>query len=124
MDLDIGLTTLEFKERIFDFSETTEWKFKGERPVVIEFGADWCIPCQMMTPTLIELSEEYKGKVDIHRVDVDVEQDLAKSFAIQSVPTFLFIPLKGPPTTAVGSAAKEELVKAIDNILYGKEKEG
>lgn len=115
------LTTQDFKNKIFDFTNSVDWKYKGKLPAVISFGApSWCAPCHMMEPVLNELAEEFEGRLVIYHIDVDKEYELAQSFAIQSVPTTLFIPLDGPPTTASGATSKENLIKAIRDILNVK----
>ena len=59
------LTTQEFKDKIFDYSKSKEWKFNGDKPAIIDFYADWCGPCKMLSPLLEELAGEYHGKVAI-----------------------------------------------------------
>lgn len=66
---------------------------KAAGPAIIDFYADWCGPCKMVAPVLEQLSKEYEGKLDIYKVDTEVEMELAWVFNIRSIPTFLFIPL-------------------------------
>jgi len=112
-----SLTKGGFLEKVFDYEENKEWKFKGELPCIIDFYADWCGPCKMVEPILEELAEEYQGKLNIYRVDTSAEQQLAASFGIQSIPTILFVPVKGKPQMAVGTLPKEEIEKAINQVL-------
>ena len=60
----IHLTKEGFRRRVADFEQTTEWKFLGSRPALIDFYASWCGPCKMLSPVIDELAEEYEGKVD------------------------------------------------------------
>ncbi len=69
-----------FKQEVFDYTKDKEWNFKGERPMVIDFYADWCGPCKMLAPVMNELSDEYAGKVDVRKVDTDRENELAQIF--------------------------------------------
>ena len=67
------LTTQDFRNNIFDYTKEQEWSFKGTRPAIIDFYADWCGPCRMVAPVLEELSTDFEGKVDIYKVDTEVE---------------------------------------------------
>ena len=67
------LTKQGFSEKIFDFENETEWKYKGKLPAIIDFYADWCGPCRSVAPTLEALSEEYKGRIDIYKIDTEKE---------------------------------------------------
>ncbi len=113
----IKVTTAEFKAQIFDYENETEWKYKGELPAIIDFYADWCAPCKMIAPTLEELQKEYKGQIQIYKVDVDKEQELAQVFQTQSIPSILFIPKTGQPQMAKGALPKETFVQAIADVL-------
>ena len=106
-----------FTEKIFDFEKKKEWEYQGELPAIVDFYADWCGPCKMVTPILEKLSAEYAGKVNIYKVDTDREQELAGAFGIQSIPSLLFIPQKGEPQMARGALSREALSKAIREIL-------
>ncbi len=111
------LTTESFKEKIFDFSKGGEWKFLGERPMLIDFYADWCMPCKMLSPVIDELSKEYGGKIDIYKIDTQAEQELAASFGVMSIPSLLFIPLEGSPKMVTGGRSKEELKTLFKELL-------
>lgn len=114
----INLTRSEFLRKIADYENNpNEWKFLGNKPAMIDFYAPWCGPCRVLLPILGELSEEYAGKVDIYKVNIDQEEELATLFNIQSVPTMFFIPMQGLPTKAVGVKPKEEITKRLDNLL-------
>lgn len=111
------LTTSDFKEKVFDYDNSSEWSFKGEKPAIIDFYADWCGPCKMVSPILEELSEEYKDQVDVYKVDTDAEQELAGAFGIQSIPSILFIPVNDKPQMAAGALPKDSLLKAMNEVL-------
>lgn len=111
------LTKEAFKEKVFDFENNKEWNFSGDKPCIIDFYADWCAPCRTLTPILEELSEEYKGKVDVYKVDTEKEQELAAMFGIRSIPSILFVPREGQPQMAAGALPKEALEKAIEDVL-------
>jgi thioredoxin len=62
-----------------------------EKPIVLDFYADWCGPCQALLPTVKKLSEEYEDIVEIHKVNVDQNRELAKLFEVKSIPALFFI---------------------------------
>lgn len=84
------LTKTEFSEKIANLdSAISEWHYLGSRPAIVDFYATWCGLCRTLAPILEELSEEYAGEVDIYKVDIDREQELAAAFGVRSVPTLL-----------------------------------
>lgn len=95
----------------------SEWKFLGERPAIVDFYATWCGPCKMLSPVLEELADEYAGKIDIYKVNVEEEEELAGVFGVRSVPTLLFVPMEGAPQMAQGALPKNVLQEAIRNVL-------
>ena len=112
-----NLTKATFLEKVFNFEENKEWKFEGKRPVLIDFYADWCGPCKALAPVLEQLSEEYEGKIDIYKIDTEVEQELAAAFAIKSIPSMLFCPAEGQPQMANGALPKPEIERIIADVL-------
>ena len=111
------LTKETFKEKVFNFEKNKEWKFEGDIPCMIDFYADWCQPCKIVIPILEELAEEYKGKINIYRVDTEQEQELAGMFGIRSIPSLLFVPKDAQPQMAVGALPKDSFEKAIKEVL-------
>lgn len=111
------LTKETFIEKVFNYEKNQDWKYEGELPAVIDFWAPWCGPCKMVGPILEELSEEYKGKIKVYKVNTDEEQELGSVFGIKSIPSLLFIPKEGQPKMAVGALPKESLKEAIDKEL-------
>lgn len=113
-----NLTKAEFISKVADFENNpNEWKFLGERPAIIDFYATWCGPCKMLAPILDEIAEEYAGKIDVYKVNVDTEEELSALFGIRSVPTLLFVPMSGAPQMAQGALPKSTLKEAIQNVL-------
>jgi thioredoxin len=113
----IKLTTEEFIDKIFDYRTENEWKYKGTKPAIVDFYADWCGPCKMVAPSLEQLSEEYAGKIDIYKVDTDKEMEVSGAFGIQSIPSFLFIPLTGLPSMEPGAFPKHVFKQIIEEHL-------
>jgi thioredoxin len=107
-----------FKEKVFNFEENSEWKYEGDTPAIIDFYADWCGPCKMVSPILEELEQEYNGKIRVYKIDTDQEQELAAAFGIQSIPSLLFVPTDEKPQMAQGALPKESLQKAVKEVLH------
>lgn len=116
------LTKEAFLNKIFNYEIEKEWKYQGEKPAIIDFYADWCGPCKIVSPVLDELSDELDEKMDFYKVDTEAEQELAAIFGIRSIPSFLFIPVEAQPQMAVGALPKETFIRAIKDVL-GVEKE-
>ena len=114
------LTTEEFKEKIFDYTQLNEnnqeFIFKGDKPCIIDFYAEWCGPCKTVALILEELSEKYP-QIDIWKINVETETELSQIFDIKSIPTMLFIPLNGAPQINTGALPKEAFVEGIENLL-------
>ncbi len=117
------LTKETFLEKVFNYEKNQEWSFEGELPCVIDFYADWCQPCKMVAPILAELSEEYKGKINIYKVDTEDQQELSGAFGIRSIPSLLFCPKDGQPQMAQGALPKATLIQAINDVLLQTKKE-
>jgi thioredoxin len=113
----IQMTTQDFKDKIFNYETEQDWKYKGELPAIIDFYADWCGPCKMVAPILEELSVEYKDKLNVYKVDTDVEQELSSVFGIQSIPSILFIGADGEPMMQPGALPKHVFKKIIEEKL-------
>jgi thioredoxin 1 len=116
----IHLTTEDFKEKVFDFEKEQDWKYKGSLPAIIDFYADWCGPCKMVAPVLEELSEKYKDQLVIYKVNTENELELSSVFGIQSIPTFLFIPVDGDPMMQPGAFPKKVFQQVIEERLRQK----
>lgn len=117
----VKLTTQDFKENVFNYDTEKEWTYKGTVPAIIDFYADWCGPCKAVAPVLEELSNEYKDKLVIYKVDTDAEAELAAVFGIRSIPTFLFIPVDADPMMQPGAFPKKVFKEIIDTQLVKKD---
>ena len=117
----IYLTTQDFKDKIFDYENEQEWKYKGQLPAIIDFYAEWCGPCKAIAPVLEELAIEYDDQLIIYKIDTDKEAELSALFGIQSIPTLLFIPLQGNLMVQKGALPKNVLQKIIDEKLVVQE---
>ena len=114
----MSLNKADFLNKVANYETSpSEWEFLGERPAIIDFYATWCGPCKMLSPVLEELAAEYAGKIDIYKINVEEEEELAGVFGVRSVPTLLFVPMEGAPQMAQGALPKNVLQEAIRNVL-------
>jgi thioredoxin 1 len=88
-----------------------------DKPVVIDFWAEWCGPCRMVGPIIEQLAEEYKDKVIIGKVDVDENNEATTKYGIRNIPTVLFIKNGQVVDKIVGSADKRLFVDKINKLL-------
>jgi thioredoxin len=89
----------------------------SEIPVLIDFSADWCGPCQMMKPVFEELSSEYKGKVKFMKLDTQAEEGLAMKFRIQGIPTLVVMKEDKEIHRFVGFMGRDQLKMQVDHVL-------
>jgi thioredoxin-like negative regulator of GroEL len=111
----IKLSTEAFKDKVFNYETEKEWKYSGTLPAIIDFYADWCGPCKMV-------AKEYEGKMIIYKVDTEAEAELASIFGIQSIPTFLFIPVDEAPMMQPGAFPKKVFKEVIEEHLLKSKK--
>lgn len=90
---------------------------KGDLPVVIDFSATWCGPCQKIAPIIDELATEYEGKVNIYKCDVDECDELTSRYGIRNVPTVLFLKNGELVDKHVGAAPRATFVEKINKLL-------
>lgn len=111
------LTIETFKQKIFDFEKSQEWTFTGQRPVFIDFYADWCGPCHMLSPILENVAVKYQGKIDIYKIDTEKSPELAALFGVRGIPALLFVPLTGEPAMSSGVMPEEAFDRAIGELF-------
>ncbi len=87
---------------------------QADKPVLVDFYADWCAPCKALGPVIEDLAGEMSGKADVYKVDVDKLQGVAGKFGIQSIPTVIVFKDGQAVSTFVGVRGKEDYVEAID----------
>ena len=117
-----NLTIADFKKQIMYFeANPQEWKYLGDKPAIIDFYATWCGPCKATAPVLEKIAEKYDGRINVFKVDVDKEQELAALFGVRSIPSLLFIPMSEKPQMATGAMMQNDFERAIADILLKEE---
>lgn len=106
-----------FKEVIADWG-AKDWDLISPRPVVVDFYADWCMPCRRLAPILREIAQYYNGEVDFYRINVDENPEIAGAFQVRNIPMLLICPLDRLPTSIVGLYSKEEYIRIFNQLLF------
>ena len=104
--------TRDFKEDSF-----TKDVLDSKTPVLVDFWAEWCGPCKMLTPIINELADEYLGKVVIGKVNVDNNPSIASEYGIRSIPSLLFFKNGKVQNQIMGAVSKDDIAKALDNLI-------
>lgn len=86
---------------------------KADKPVLVDFYADWCGPCQMMSPVIDEIAEEKAEAIKVGKVNVDDNQELAMEYGVMSIPTIVIMNQGKVQKTFVGVRSKSEILDAI-----------
>lgn len=103
---------VEFTDANFE-----ELALKSDKPVLVDFWAEWCGPCRMVGPVVEELATEYDGKAVIGKVNVDHNPEISSKYGIRSIPTILFIKGGEVVDKQVGAVSKDVLAGKIDSQL-------
>lgn len=106
------MADLNFKDSDFEAEV-----LKSEAPVVVDFWAEWCAPCKIISPMIEELAKEYEGKVKVGKLNVDENPETAQSFNVMSIPTIMVFKNGQPAKVVIGAQAKENFKRAIDEVL-------
>ncbi len=97
-----------------NYGETVE---KSDKPVIIDFWAEWCGPCRMVGPIVEELAEDYKGQIVVGKIDVDNNPEVTSKFGIRNIPTVIFVKNGEVIDKQVGAVPKSTLEDKLKTIL-------
>lgn len=113
----IGTVVINMATKIITDKDFEEAVLKNSKPVLVDFWATWCGPCQMAAPVLEELSEEYKDKAEIVKIDVDANHDSVMKYSIFSIPTTVMFKDGKEVARQVGFAGKQAFKDTIEKGL-------
>ncbi|MFA0759606.1 MAG: hypothetical protein PVTTEEND_000688 [Candidatus Fervidibacter sp.] len=92
---------------------------ESDIPVMVDFWAEWCVPCRMIAPIVERLAQRYAGRLKVVKLDVDKNQDLAIQYQVMSIPTLLFFKNGQPVDRIIGAVGEQAIVQKIEELLQG-----
>ena len=105
------------RDHIYDFEAHPDtFIYKGDKPAVIDFYADWCRPCRQLAPKLQEVADRYADQLIVYKVNVDENPQLAALFGVQSIPMVLFVPLDDLPYQSLGDLPMDHIEGLLGKI--------
>lgn len=107
IDMALEITDSNFEEKVLN----------SDKPVLVDFWAEWCGPCRMVGPIIEEVSNEYKDKAVVAKLDVDSNQEFAAKYGVRNIPTVLFFKGGELVDRKVGVAPKENYTETLDNLM-------
>ena len=105
-----------------NMQELTSENFEQEvlnsaKPVIVDFWAPWCMPCKMITPIVGEIKEEYEGRCNVVKVNIDDAMEVATKFRVMNIPTVVFFKDGREVARVVGVVSKDDIVEKVEELL-------
>lgn len=102
--------------------EITETSFEeivgaGIKPVLVDFWAEWCMPCRMLSPVIDEVAADYEGKISVGKINIDEQPGLAQKFGVMSIPTLILFKNGNAEKKSIGVVGKDKISAMIDSVL-------
>ena len=108
----------QFRQMVMNYDNASgAHEFQGSRPAAVDFYAPWCSPCRALSLIWEELAEEYEGKVDFYKVNIDEDRELANDFHVRGIPTLVFFSPDSDPHNFIGYYSKSELRHALERLI-------
>lgn len=104
-------------EKTFTSANFNEEVLQADKPVLVDFYADWCGPCKMMAPTVEELAADFAGKAKVGKLNVDLSPEIAERYGIMSIPTLLIFRGGEVFYKAIGVQSKQVVADALNKAL-------
>ncbi|OGT79751.1 MAG: thioredoxin [Gammaproteobacteria bacterium RIFCSPLOWO2_02_FULL_52_10] len=96
----------------------------SDKPVIVDYWAEWCGPCKMIAPLLDELADEYKGKLTVAKINIDENQETPQKYAVRGIPTLMIFKNGEIAGTKVGAMSKSQLSAFVDSLIEPVSKSG
>ncbi len=106
-------------EGVYEFTDANfeSEVLQSDKPVLVDFWAEWCMPCRMLAPTISELAADFEGRVKVGKVDTDANRNVAARYGIQAIPTVIVFKNGEPVRKFVGVSPKKEFATALESLL-------
>jgi thioredoxin len=109
------ISSAQFIELVSDYHRA--WQYKGNKPCVVDFYADWCPPCRMLDPIFKKMAEKYAGKVDFYKIDIDSNEVIVDAYQIMGIPTLFFCSSDGNMIRIAGALSEKQMAEHIEMIV-------
>ncbi len=108
-------------EQVVEFTDANfeQEVLKSSQPVLVDFWAEWCMPCRMLAPTIEKLAKDYAGKVKVGKVDTDANREIALKYRIDAIPTVILFKAGEPAQKFVGLKQEKDFKAALDAAGQG-----